>query len=173
MFVGIVAILGTEMYIAATSASGLFCQMEMSDLEDAIGRVEDAVIGVQRAINDKMTSATFVCYVLIGMFLFALPGKFWHSKWRYAWTYELSNDRILISDEPHDCAFLAAPLGDKYCHYERKVSTLRRATSTTGNPIQSSDDGKTWTAFEPEPNERVPKYSTVEYVFVIWEKKDD
>jgi hypothetical protein len=49
----------------------------------------------------------------------------------------------------------------------------RWATSTTGNPIASYDDGKTWNIFDPPAGETVPKLSTVKEVIINWEKKDD
>jgi hypothetical protein len=75
-------------------------------------------------------------------------------------------------DKPHDCAFLAAPLGEKYCHYERSVSITRWGTSQTGNPIVSYDDGKTWDTFDPAGKD-VPRFPTVKEVYVGWEKKED
>jgi hypothetical protein len=97
----------------------------------------------------------------------------WHAKWRYALSYGINSDKVIIEDLPHDCAFLAAPLGEKYCHYERIVSTLRLATSQIGNPIVSYDDGKTWSPFTSDSSTPVPKYPTVEEVRISWEKKNE
>ena len=69
-------------------------------------------------------------------------------------------------------AFLAAPLGEKYCHYERTVSITRWGTSQANTPIVSYDDGKTWSSFDPA-GEKVPQYSTVKAVYIGWEKKED
>jgi hypothetical protein len=71
------------------------------------------------------------------------------------------------------CAFLSSPLGEKYCHNERQVSTRRWATSTTGNPIVSYDDGKTWSVFTPDATATVPKVPTVQEVHISWKKIDD
>jgi hypothetical protein len=110
--------------------------------------------------------------MLIGAFLWSLPGTIWHAKWRYAATYDLPSTNVYVQDKPHDCAFLAAPLGDKFCHYERTVSITRWATSQTGNPVVSYDDGKTWITFDPV-GEKVPQYSTVKAVYIGWEKQQD
>jgi hypothetical protein len=110
---------------------------------------------------------------VLGIWLIWLPGELWHSKWRYALSYGVTSDKVQINSHPHDCAFLAPPLGDKYCHYERVVSTLRWATSTTGHPIVSYDEGKTWNEFSPDANTTVPQFNTVEQVYINWEKKED
>jgi hypothetical protein len=80
---------------------------------------------------------------------------------------------VIVGKQPHDCAFLAAPVGTKYCDYEREVSTLRWATSAAENPIVSYDDGKTWTPFTPDSSVTVPKTDTVEKVFISWKKTEE
>ncbi|HEY1800969.1 MAG TPA: hypothetical protein VGG46_08550 [Terriglobales bacterium] len=141
----------------------------MTDLQD----VKYAIERVEHAIDRRSTSAALIFYVLIGVFLFSLPGKAWHSKWRYMTTYGVGSENVQVDSEPHDCDFLAAPMGEKYCHYEQVVHTLRWATSTTGYPIESTDDGKTWSVFTPSPGAQVPKENTVEYLSATWEKKAD
>jgi len=105
--------------------------------------------------------------------LVTCTGKVWHSKWRYALQYNVNATEVQHQNQPHDCEFLTAPLGEKHCHYEPSVSTLRWATSTTGLPIASVDEGKTWETFTPDANVTVPTNSRVEKVYVSWEKKDD
>ena len=148
----------------------------MSDDDDGVDGLENvvsAVERVERAVKDKWSTAQVVGWCLVGFYVWSAPGQIWHAQWRYAFSYGLDSSKVHISDKPHDCAFFAAPLGEKYCHYERRVSTLRWATSTTGNPIASFDDGKTWSTFTPDTNDKVPQYSTVEAVYVSWQKKDD
>jgi hypothetical protein len=48
------------------------------------------------------------------------------------------------------CDLLKAPLGAKYCHFERNVSTIRWATSTYGLPMKH--------AFAKSPSVKVVKY---------------
>jgi hypothetical protein len=110
--------------------------------------------------------------MFIGVFMWSLPGTIWHSKWRYSAAYDIPSSRVYVQDKPHDCAFLAAPLGEKYCHYELTVSITRWARTKDGSPIVSSDDGKTWTTFDPA-GENVPQQSTVKAVYIGWEKKED
>jgi hypothetical protein len=59
------------------------------------------------------------------------------------------------------------------CDYELRISTERWATSTTGKPIVSYDDGKSWSVFEPVPNTDLPKAPTLEMVYGVWEKKEN
>ena len=141
-------------------------------LETAIRRVEVAVARVENAINNKWSTAQWVGIIIFGTLLWSLPGDIWHAKWRYAATYDIPSSQVYVQDEPHDCAFFAAPLGAKYCRYERTVSVTRWATSKTGNPIISYDDGQTWSPFDPAP-EHAPQYSTVKAVYIGWEKKED
>lgn len=144
----------------------------LQDIEQAVNRVEEAVNRVEEAAKSS-TSFTYLLWFVIGWYVIGLPAQIWHSKWRYSAAYGVPSEKVHVDDKPHDCAFLAAPLGEKYCSYVRIVSTSRWATSTTGNPIVSYDDGKTWTIFEPAANVRVPHDSTVEEVFISWVKKDD
>jgi len=141
-------------------------------VETAVHNVEAAVHRVGATVSGKWTTAHWVGAILLGIGLWSLPGDIWHAKWRYAATYDIPSSQVYVQDKPHDCAFLAAPLGEKYCHYERTVSTTRWATSTSGNPIVSYDDGKTWSTFDPAGKD-VPKFSTVKEIYIGWEKKED
>jgi hypothetical protein len=97
----------------------------------------------------------------------------WHAKWRYATSYGVNSDKVVVAARPHECAFLAAPLGEKYCHYEREISTLRWATSTTGNAIASWDEGKSWAVFTPDAGVPAPKFDTVQQVYISWKKIEE
>jgi hypothetical protein len=141
----------------------------VQSVEQAVGRVESAV----KEVKDKWSTPYFILMALAGLFFWSVPSAIWHAKWRYAFTYGISSDKVTIAPHPHDCAFLSAPLGEKYCHYERDVMTVRWATSTEGKPIVSWDDGKTWNVFTPEAGETVPKFSAVCEVIVSWDKKED
>jgi hypothetical protein len=146
----------------------------LQDVESAVSRVETAVGRVETAVGKQSSSAAWVLWAAFGVFLWSLPGEIWHSKWRYALAYNVDFSKVLIDNAPHDCAFLAAPLGEKYCHYERIVSTIRWGTSTSnGQSLVSYDDGKTWSVFTPKPTDSVPQSSTVEQLIVGWKKTDD
>jgi hypothetical protein len=144
------------------------------EIVDALRDVESAVSRVEAAVGKQTSSVAWVLWAGLGFVLWSIPGQIWHSKWRYALAYNIVPGRVSIENAPHDCAFLAAPLGEKYCHYERVVSTIRWGRSTsTGQSLVSYDDGKTWSVFTPEPTDRVPQSSTVEQVIVSWKKTDD
>jgi hypothetical protein len=148
--------------------------MSESDLDDIEAAISNAADKIVTAINKRTDIPTFLGYVLVGWLLFwQLPSLAWHSKARYSFQYQTDFNRISISKMPHNCDFLAAPLGAKYCHYERTVSTVRWATSAAGEPIVSYDEGKTWTVFTPENPQAVPKGSTIQSVVVSWVKKDE
>src|ERR1700692_2788674 len=112
----------------------------MSELADAVNDVERAVARVEVAVKNKWTSVQLLlCYIIGYYVLFILPPSIWHAQWRYAVQYGVASSDVHAETKPHDCNFVAAPLGDKYCHYERLVTTLRWGTSTAGNPIASFD----------------------------------
>jgi hypothetical protein len=90
----------------------------------------------------------------------------WHSKLRYSIQYGVRYSSVTKLKEPHKCDFLTAPIGNKNCHYEAEVSTVRTAISTEGKPIVSWDDGKTWTS-----DDNVPL--TKSSVSVSWKKVDE
>lgn len=114
-------------------------------------------------------------WVWLGIFALIIWGKdLWNSKLCYELRYNLSEDKITILREPRDCDFTTAPLGSKGCHYDKVVSTVQWARSTTNNPIVSYDDGETWAPFTPDdPATNVPSHSTVVSMLVSWEKATD
>jgi hypothetical protein len=141
-------------------------------VEAAVERIETAVSKVETAITHKWSTPHWVVVISICFLLWSWASEIWYSKWRYVAEYEVPSSKVYIQDEPSGCGFLTAPLGVKLCHYERTLSITRWATSQTGNPIISHDDGKTWSVFDPAGKE-VPKASTVMEVHVGWEKWED
>ena len=45
------------------------------------------------------------------------------SKFGYAEKYEVPENKVYIETKPHDCEWGKAPLGNKYCHFEKTVHT--------------------------------------------------
>lgn len=146
---------------------------DSDDIVSALQDVENAVNGVERAVKGRWSALQGIVTIIFGVLIVSWIEDAWHAKWRYAMAYGVSSDKVEIRDLPHDCAFLAAPLGAKYCHYESIVSTVRWATSTQGLPIVSYDEGKTWDVFTPPAGAVVPASSTIESVSVSWNRKDD
>jgi hypothetical protein len=80
-------------------------------IESAVESVERAVERVEKAVKDKWATPQWIAVILVGIGLWSLPGDIWHSKWRYAATYGINSSDVCVQDQPHDCAFFAAPLG--------------------------------------------------------------
>ncbi len=68
----------------------------------------------------------------------------------YAWKYGVPAAAVTNLPRPHDCDFLSAPLGDKNCSYERRVTRTLVTVSRYGQPLRSTDDGQSWQHFEPK-----------------------
>lgn len=146
----------------------------VTDLEDIETAISEAVTRIERAVNNRPNYLFSLFWFAVGwLIFFTLPGFVWHSKVRYAVQYNTGTNKVSIQRQPHDCNFFFAPVGDKDCHYERQVSTLRWAKSTGGLPIFSIDEGKTWTEFTPAEGQFVPTQSTVEQVTISWIKMDE
>jgi hypothetical protein len=111
----------------------------------------------------------------------------WHSKLRYSIQYDVPYDKVTKPNKPHDCDWLKAPIGDKECHYEIRVYTVRTAADTRGNAIISYDEGATWTrcirsgadtctapsdGIEPYPEQPATPV-VVRSVALGWEKTDE
>lgn len=96
----------------------------VEQVETAVKRVETAVEKVEAAVKNKWSAAQWLIWVLVGFGALSFLGDIWHSKWRYAMYYGASSGKVEIEKHPHDCNFLAAPLGEKYCEYEREVLTI-------------------------------------------------
>jgi len=152
----------------------------LKDVEEAVGRVDDVVRDVEHAVNrvekavkDKWSSGQLFFRIFVVFGLWAIAKDIWFSKWRLGLAYDVSEDKITIDQKPHECSFLAAPLGEKDCHYDREITTLRWATNQNGDPIASYDEGKHWSLFTPDAGVSVPKYPTVQQVYVSWKKVEE
>jgi hypothetical protein len=95
------------------------------------------------AVKDKWPTVSAIVAILIVAGLWSFVDDLLHFKWRYVLANGTDTDKVIVDDAPHDCAFFAAPLGAKYCRYDRVVSVVRWSTSQAGNPLISYDDGKT------------------------------
>jgi len=145
----------------------------LRDVERSVDNCVDALESVDHAVGRIKPTALWFCAGLVGFLLWPLPGLVWHAKGRYALTYTISSDKVHIDKKPHDCAWMAAPLGEKYCHYERKVSIIKWAKSTAGEAIVSYDEGKTWRPFTPAADAKVPQHPAVVEVDISWEKVEE
>lgn len=94
---------------------------------------------------------------------FAFPG--WVNNLWYAAEYRVGPSQVHVSARPKDCDWGHAPLGEKGCQYKSTVAAYNAAgevvggdlaptyghDTSTGKPIISYDDGKTWAWFEGDP----------------------
>jgi hypothetical protein len=147
------------------------------DIEQAVSRVEDAV---ERSSTTSLAFWTYAGYMLFSLLvtlslIHLMPGDLWHSRLRYFIQYNVNPNRVrydnvFVGKQPHDCDFLAAPIGEKYCEYKPVVTTTRWATSTTGVPIVSYAGGP-WNQFTPYTGAFVPLQPMVVAVVVSWQKE--
>lgn len=142
---------------------------DLDNIEEALERIEAAI--KENSLAQLLRQTVWAVY---GLALIFWAISAWHSKWRYVAQYQVSPHKVTVAKEPHDCDFMYAPIGAKFCSYEQRTSTVRWGrTPGSGQPILSTDDGKTWESFTPDSGVDVPSYSTLEQVNVDWDKKDD
>jgi hypothetical protein len=80
--------------------------------------------------------------------------------------------------KPHDCDWLAAPLGSKSCHYEKTKYSSTAITGvdrSTGQTLLSEDYGRTWytRSFVLVPSPSVGQRTIHLYVNYRWQKVTD
>ena len=88
---------------------------------------------------------------------------------KYAILYLAPYTQVQIVDRPTSCDFLRAPIGQKACHVEKVVATVRWRKSEDGKSMVSYDEGQSWSVGTPQPNVQPP----TTFVYVSWTKKDD
>jgi hypothetical protein len=113
----------------------------------------------------RVVLGLIVVGVAFSVFVPLAPSVFSESPWAYALKYDTDSTHVHITPKPGDCDFLSAPIGFKDCHYEKSVEVTRHANGSTGPPIVSYDDGKTW---HPLPADQLLS-SSVE-VYVSWNR---
>jgi hypothetical protein len=86
----------------------------------------DALKASSTAVN------AFILLILkLAAFLVFCYGAFyvwasWYSKtFKYEEQYGIDAAHVVVGDKPHNCEWDAAPLGNKYCHYEENVVVAR------------------------------------------------
>jgi len=91
----------------------------MTDLDDVVNELRDVKSAVE-AIKGKWNTAQWIGAFLLWTFLSNISGAVWHSKLRYSFQYEVPLSKVMIEEIPssQSCAFIAAPVGEKYCHHD-------------------------------------------------------
>jgi len=111
-----------------------------------------------------------VVWMVVAYWLIRLGYLGWYHEYRFAFWYDTPIAQVFKEKEPHDCEWIAAPLGDKNCHYDAVVSTVRVRVrvSDLAKPGQevSYDEGATWV-----PDESVPPAAKA--VYLMWKKIAD
>jgi hypothetical protein len=136
----------------------------LEDVCDRLDKIEEAVKANRRELS-------WVGLVIFGWLVLAGFSDMWNSKARYSLWYSVGYDQVTVQKKPTDCNFFHAPIGDKDCHYDRQVSTIRVKTENS-DPARfainyvSYDDGNTWIVDDANP-------PTQPQVIVSWEKADD
>ena len=114
------------------------------------------------------SGCSWIVVLVICYFLYVGSSAAWRSKTRYALQYGVPDKDVHYNRRPHDCDFLAAPVGDKNCHYDSNVqyhSVLVRDNGL-GYSVVSYDDGKTW---QPNDGSAIAE----RYVMISWTRIDD
>ena len=140
---------------------------------EAIGEVQIAVHRVEKAIEKKFSIVQFFISVIVILFFWSLAKDAWYSKWRLGWAYGVPAENVQLEKAPNDCKFLAAPIGEKYCHYNREITTIRWSRSKMGEAIESYDGGVSWTRFNPPAGAEVPWTPAIHGVRLVRNKVDE
>lgn len=106
-----------------------------------------------------MVTAIFVWGGYAAVWLW--PESVWANGWRYSLEQDLDGANVVADRKPHDCEFLTAPIGDKHCHYDKRVMTVRVRNAESAGAMVSYDEGKTWQTADP---------SVRRTVLVAWER---
>ena len=157
----------------------------LEDLRTAIEDVRDSVEKVERAtenVRSEIEKKPFWYYIMyggvVGILLAwgssSLIDDVRESKWYIGLTHSVTAEKVSIVEIGYnECAFFSAPVGVKPCHHMKEIVTVRWAKNSAGHPIQSVDEGKTWSEFSPPNGASVPTTNTVEHVDVLWTKVDE
>lgn len=118
---------------------------DLDDVEQAIDRVEGSIERVEESIKKIVSWPSNLAWVFCFLVAFDWFVSAVHSKRRYEIQYGVASSDVHIDSKPHDCEFLSAPIGAKYCSYE--VIVLEEAVRPSQQPgtfVVSQDGGKTW-----------------------------
>jgi hypothetical protein len=75
--------------------------------------------------------ASVVFFVLPRLFQAGLVWLFPTSSAGYSMRYGVSQKNVFIEPKPHDCEWGKAPIGNKYCHFDKVVDTTTDGSGKT------------------------------------------
>ena len=115
---------------------------------------------------------TIIGMLVLVWFLNAFDLDLAHSRLRYALQYSLKLGSVSKDKKPRDCDWLRSPLGNKDCHFEVKIETIKEGFDEHGAPVVSYDDGATWNPADgiDKPYPLAAKVPTIRSVNISWEK---
>lgn len=137
----------------------------LDDVCERLDRIEETL----KDTHSGLVGLVWTALLLIALFVW-IP-DLWHSKTRYAWSYDVNSDHVTINKRPTDCDFFRAPMGNKGCEYKRQVSSIQVRTDSSGlarGPVRevSYDGGKTWSVDTSVP-------PTQPLVMISWAKIEE
>ena len=106
--------------------------------------MSEAAEGAAKAVFFLTKIAAF--WVVLAVIVYVLFLLFASDQTKLSNEYKVPEDHIFMQPKPHGCDFDDAPLGNKHCHFEKKVDVVRAC---------------------PGPNCRVTD------VYVSWNKVDE
>jgi hypothetical protein len=108
--------------------------MDNDELHETI---ESAVTAAIRKLANKLFNSVLYGSVAVVVYISSIEyfsQARWVNKIRYSVWYSTDSDEIKQFQEkaPSDCDFFKAPMGDKDCHYEKKVE-VQEPNAQNGN----------------------------------------
>jgi hypothetical protein len=143
----------------------------MHGCTEEVERGKEEQVKETRMANHTDGAGAWIVMLIIGWFAFDGIETVWHSKTRYSVQYGVDSAHVIKDKKPHDCDWLAAPLGNKNCHYDvesRKETVITGTDKATGRPIVSYDEGNIWSW-----NDGNYPAKAASDVFVTWKKIED
>jgi hypothetical protein len=100
----------------------------VAQMEKAPGWVKRTAFRIRLLYKWSLYVLGFLVVVFGILPLVFHEGAMWlapEHKFGYAGKYELSEDKIFVEPMPHDCEWDKAPIGRKYCHFGKSVTTVK------------------------------------------------
>ena len=111
--------------------------------------------------------------------LWFIGREIWYSRARYSMQYQAPYGNVTKRNEPHDCDFMKAPIGNKECHFEIQVQKDLVTYDASSRKIVSYDNGVTWTTdtgagiYETASSPVTPGSWKTVAVSLTWNKVED
>jgi hypothetical protein len=101
--------------------------------------IRDRLSDDSKAKIQKTTASIVVIPLLfvsvVWLAAICAPHIFPESEWAYVGRYSTSAKYVMIEKEPHTCEWSKAPLGNKYCHFDKVVTVDGDASIKMAWPV--------------------------------------